>query len=508
MVVAALTAWPAHAGRGPARPEAGTIEKVYYDGLDASGRLTGGATWEPVEARGPALLGSPVTTMLANGPTTNRIDLVFVGDGYLATQLGTFAVHAQHGLDDLLAQEPFSTYRTFFNAYRVDVVSIESGVDGDPVQGIYKDTALDMGFWCSGIERLLCVSTSKAWAYATAVPGADHVLAVANSTKYGGAGYTGSDLATYSGGNASATEVAIHEMGHSLGRLADEYDYGDGSTWTGPETSERNTSILNATAMATAGTKWTAWLGDPRTAYDGPVGTYEGAGYNQYGLYRPTFSSKMRALNRPFNLPSIEGLILEFYGIVSPIDDATPPATPLTWGSTVFVDPVDPVDAPLTIRWFLDGQPMLGLHADTLIVDSIGVSPGVHTLSVEVVDETPWVRDEAARAARMTESRSWTLTIPPPAGIEPVTTRGLALSVSPAPFTDAATLRYRLPATGRVRLTAHDVAGRTLAVLRDGVDGPGWHDAPLDVRALPTGLVVFRLETDGSVITRKAVRVR
>ena len=76
-----------------------------------------------------------------------------MGDGYLAGQMALFATHANSGLVDLLEQEPFKTYQTFFNAYRVDVVSNEAGVDNDPVQGIQRDTALDMGFWCSGIAQ-------------------------------------------------------------------------------------------------------------------------------------------------------------------------------------------------------------------------------------------------------------------------------------------------------------------------------------------------------------------
>ena len=46
----------------------------------------------------------------------------------------------------------------------------------------------------------------------------DAILAVANSSKYGGAGYSWAEIGTFSGANASsATDVAIHEFGHSHG---------------------------------------------------------------------------------------------------------------------------------------------------------------------------------------------------------------------------------------------------------------------------------------------------
>ena len=151
-------------------------------------------------------------TMIDNGPSANRIDLVFVGDGYLDTQLATYVAHLNNGIDELFSQEPFVTYGPYFNVHRVNVISPESGVDNDPNPGIDRDTALDMAFWCSGIERLLCVNVNKAYDYALNAPEVDHVFAVANSSKYGGAGYIASDLATFSGGNGAAPEVAIHEM--------------------------------------------------------------------------------------------------------------------------------------------------------------------------------------------------------------------------------------------------------------------------------------------------------
>jgi hypothetical protein len=231
--------------RGRPRPAGEAVEKVYYDVPDEHGQLSGGFVTMLMTAPG-GVAGSfdaPVTTILDNGPSANRIDLVFVGDGYLDTQFGLYAIHVGNGFSELFGVEPFSTYMTFFNAHRVDVSSNESGVDNDPTPGIDRDTTLNMGFWCDNIERLLCVDVGLAYQYAANAPQVDHVFAVANSTKYGGAGYSGSDLATYSGGNGAAAEVAIHEAGHSLGNLADEYDYNDGATYTGPERPERNISV-------------------------------------------------------------------------------------------------------------------------------------------------------------------------------------------------------------------------------------------------------------------------
>lgn len=398
---------------GSARPDepGDDWETVFYDGLDEHGRLVGGRLFLPrvdlsgVDGRGD---GS-YETVLDNGPSANRIDMVTVGDGYLAGQLGAYEDHVIDAIADLFSIEPFTTYATFFNVHRVDVVSNESGVDHDPTFPTWRDTALDMGFWCNNTERLLCVDVAAAYAFAAGAPDVDHVLAIANSTKYGGAGYTGSDLATFSGGNASSTQVAIHEIGHSLGNLADEYSYGGPQTYNGGERPEPNVSILRRLQMRNQGTKWAAWIDHNDPDYDGLVSTYEGAYYSEFGIYRPTNDSMMRSLGRPFNPPSIESLVIEFYKIVSPIDDSTPTGNPLDESDVVFVDVVQPVDSPLTIKWFLDGERIPDQSGDTLDLLRVDMPNGQRELTVEVVDNTRFVRDEDARDQWMTDTRTWTI---------------------------------------------------------------------------------------------------
>src|SRR5678816_2834011 len=146
-------------------------EKVFYDVLDARGVLSGGQLFvsrplSGAERLAPRAVAAPVATLLDNGPPSNRLDIVFLGDGYTASELGTYAANVDTVLNYLLSIEPFSSYRTFFNAYRVDVVSNESGVDNDPTLGITRDTALDMAFYCYGVDRALCLDLNKAFAYA------------------------------------------------------------------------------------------------------------------------------------------------------------------------------------------------------------------------------------------------------------------------------------------------------------------------------------------------------
>jgi hypothetical protein len=171
---------------------------------------------ERAEREPDPLAGGPnVTTVLDNGDPDNRVDLVFVGDGFTEADLANWSNLVVQGYERLFDYEPFLRYQAFFNVHQVDVISPESGVDNDPAEGVDRNTALDMGFFCANIERLLCVDVNKAEAQAAFAPDVDQIVAVANSSKYGGAGYSSSNLGTYSGFNQISVEVFIHELGHS-----------------------------------------------------------------------------------------------------------------------------------------------------------------------------------------------------------------------------------------------------------------------------------------------------
>ena len=80
------------------------------------------------------------------------------------------------------------------------------------------------------------------------------------------------------------------------------------------------------------------------------------------------------------------------------------------------------------------------------------------------------------------------------------------------PARGAARLRFALPAAQRVRLTVHDLAGRLVATLADGVYSPGWHDAAFsrtsDGGAPGAGVYFARLGVDGRQFTQRLVVIR
>ncbi|MHC0428952.1 M64 family metallopeptidase [Streptomyces sp. O3] len=397
----------AHRG-GQDHPEAGSgYARVPVRGKKAASprALT------PAEAR----TDGRVSKVIDNGPSGDRLDVVFVGDGYTAAELGQFHTDVKERWGEITAVEPYTTYQNLFNVWAVDAVSKESGVSGDPDQGVVRDTALGSYFWCSDIERLLCVDEGKVDAYVARTPEVELVMVLANSEKYGGAGYNTPNprlgyegIATASAGNAQSGQVALHETGHSLGKLADEYfypDYPGYEEYTGPEPDDANLSTLTADQLRDSRTKWHRWLGE--TSPDGgTVGAYEGGGYYVTGLNRPTEASLMRVLGKPFNLPGTEAMIAGFHRHAALATPVTPTKRPLRTRDTARAAlPTLYGAARLDVQWYLDGRRIDALAGRTSVrVSELGLrarDDRKHELTLRVSDPTDAVRDpRVARTLR------------------------------------------------------------------------------------------------------------
>ncbi len=322
-----------------------------------------------------------LSTMVNNGASSNRVDMVFIGDGYQASELpSTYVSHinttVNHFFNNSLSS-PFGRYQNFFNVHRVSIASNQSGAD-DPINNIFVDTALDATYNTGGTDRCLYFNTTKANnAVNTALSGSgidiDMRLGTVNSTKYGGCG---GQWAVWAGGNGSAPEIAVHEVGHSFAGLADEY-FSPG-TYTGGEFTE-----WNVTNNPNSG-KWNRWLGynDPSSNI-GAIGYYEGGRYLQNGVWRPSDNSKMRALNRPFDAISREKFIDQIYREVDPLDAWLSNSSTLVDPSSLWVDSVD--SNVISVEWFLNGN-SLGIFGETLNVNTLGLAAGNYQLTARAFD--------------------------------------------------------------------------------------------------------------------------
>ncbi|MFH9228237.1 M64 family metallopeptidase [Streptomyces lydicus] len=405
-------------GATPAAPspsQAHRTQRVeYFTGTSGHPRHTTVPASKPLSPSAKAAITAgdgDVTPIVQNGPVGSKLDVVFIGDGYTASQQEDFHADVRAKWARITAVEPYASYSGLFNVWAVDAVSNDSGVSGDPTKDVVRDTALDSAFFCDGTERLLCVDTGKVESYASKAPAADLVVVLSNSTKYGGAGYNdissqvGYDgIATASSDNDRSDQIAVHETGHSLGKLADEYAYGESGTYTGPEPGEANLSTLSADQIAAQRQKWYRWLGQ-ESPDGGQVGAYEGGGYYEHGLNRPTDNSIMRTLGREFNLPGREAMIAGFYRFASVLSSPVATDRVQRRGDRIRVG----VPASAQVRWYVDGRERRSARGKLSVVPrTLGVPADGrrHTLTARATDRTGAVRDPALRT-RLSTSMSW-----------------------------------------------------------------------------------------------------
>ncbi|WP_406098775.1 M64 family metallopeptidase [Streptomyces sp. NBC_01013] len=361
-----------------------------------------------------------VGQLSVTGSSADRLDVVIVGDGYTAGQQDAFHTAAAAKWAAITRIEPYASYQGLMNVWTVDAVSAESGISGDPTADVTKDTALGSYFWCSDTERLICADIDKVASYADRAPEADLVIVVSNSTKYGGAGYSGLEaegypfdgVSTLSSDNAQSSMIAAHEIAHSVGLLADEYTYDSYGTWPGGELPDINSSTFTADRMAADRTKWYRWLGETDPT-GGTVGTYEGSSYYPFGIYRPTANSLMRALNTSdFNLPGREAMIAGFYREANALSSevGTRGAILRTRHIKVSRAELSGLAAP-ELRWYVDGVRVGRAQGLTAVVPAaLGVRADgrTHTVTVESADRTTSIRDPQVRA-EATERLTWTV---------------------------------------------------------------------------------------------------
>lgn len=359
-----------------------------------------------------ALAEGTLYQLLSSGPTANRINMVILGDGYTAAQESKFESDAAGILSHMLDKSPFGEYSGLLNAYAIYVSSNESGAD-HPSQGIYRDTYFDGTFEVAGITRLTGISSSgysKVYALlAEHVPEYDIILMVLNDTQYGGSGGSIAITSIHS----AAPEIAMHEMGHSFGSLADEYD-----TYT-PGYSGRED--INTTAQTDrALIRWNHWiLGStpiptPETSgYSSVVGLFEGACYETTGWYRPKLNCEMKSLSMPFCEVCQEQLIKMEYNRLNIIEELYPISSSIEMSENASVDMsvsvLEPGISPLSIQWLVDGDPVDGATAPDFSISGLALGAGYHQVQVAVEDTTSMVLNDPARLLK--DAYQWNVTV-------------------------------------------------------------------------------------------------
>lgn len=237
-------------------------------------------------------------TLLYNGETAGKIDLVFLSEGYTLEQMDKYIADSQDMLDTLFSKSPFSEYKHAFNVYALKVPSLEQGADL-PGENIFRNTAFQSSFYTFNSPRYLTICNLKPVYDALDAYAWDHFFVLVNSDTYGGGGCYNS-LNICSVDNIESAFVFCHEFGHGFAGLADEY-YSSSVEYIDYYNYNVEPYEPNITTLVDFRSKWSNMVHDtvmiptPRIAeYNEIVGVFEGGGYSAKGIYSPAMCCWMK----------------------------------------------------------------------------------------------------------------------------------------------------------------------------------------------------------------------
>jgi len=286
----------------------------------------------------PPIPPQRVWTLIENGPASEKVDLLVLGDGYVESEIGKFHADASRLAGQLFSVSPFAERKTDFNVRAIDTPAAAPGVSR-PRAGIFRDSPVGASYNSLDSERYVLAMREHRWRDIAAAAPYEFVLILVNERKYGGGGIYNL-YSTAAADSSYSRYLVIHEFGHHFAGLGDEYYtsdvayegfHGDRSEpWEPNITALLNPEQLKWKDLVAEGTplptpweketyevasranqderralrqsgaaeeeieklfdrereQFTAMLG--ANEYAGEMGAFEGAGYEATGLYRPS----------------------------------------------------------------------------------------------------------------------------------------------------------------------------------------------------------------------------
>ena len=152
---------------------------------------------------------SKIATSQVSGTTADDayFDILFLSSAY--TDFNLFISDASAISQFILGVSPYSDL--------ANQIRITAGTTTQDLGCVYYGRGI-------GCDATIIRAVAAAWNY-------DTVVVIHNSNVYGGGVNSHGIAATYRNVNEWARHVALHEMGHSVANLADEYSYGRSSTY-------------------------------------------------------------------------------------------------------------------------------------------------------------------------------------------------------------------------------------------------------------------------------------
>jgi hypothetical protein len=204
--------------------------------------------------RAAPLSAGPRIALHEAGDPARKLDLLVLGDGYTAAERGKFEADARRLVAALLAVEPFASRKSDLNVWGLCPAALESGISR-PSTGVHRRSPIGATYDAFGSERYVLTFDNRALREVASQAPYDALVILANGKTYGGGGIFNL-YSTAAADSLWAPYLFVHELGHHLAGLADEYFTSE--TAYAPAGAERPEPWeANATALADpAALKW------------------------------------------------------------------------------------------------------------------------------------------------------------------------------------------------------------------------------------------------------------
>lgn len=156
-----------------------------------------------------------------SGDPAKKVDIVFLGDGYTKAEMGKFKKDVERLANVMLDSEPFEAHKGDFNIWAVETPSVTSGVC-KPHPGVFKRTPLSVHYSSFDSERYALSYDNRTIRDAASAVPYEFMVILVNEKTYGGAGIYRL-YGTLAADNKLSDYIMVHEMGHHMAGLADEY---------------------------------------------------------------------------------------------------------------------------------------------------------------------------------------------------------------------------------------------------------------------------------------------
>src|SRR2546430_4632138 len=156
-----------------------------------------------------------------SGDPATKLDLLILGDGYTARERSKFERDARRLVATLFATSPFKERERDVNVWGLAPAAAQSGISR-PSQHIYRRSPIGATYDAFDSERYVLTFDNKAFRDIAANAPYDAVEILVNSATYGGGGIFGL-YSTVAADSVWAPYIFVHEFGHHIAGLADEY---------------------------------------------------------------------------------------------------------------------------------------------------------------------------------------------------------------------------------------------------------------------------------------------